>query len=137
MRQSTQRPASGTWHGGRAGGGEPSTKEEHPRVAQEEGARALRARPDEAGFGRAHLQGARPRGSDENAGLGREARAPRSSSSQMPAAGGRDKVIAMATKTSSHQALLDKIQSLPPEKVAEVEDFVDFLRQRVDDSALV
>jgi len=71
-----QRPAPGTWHGGRAGGGgDPGTKEERPRVAQEEGARALRARPDEAGSGRAHLQGARPRGSDENAGLGREARA--------------------------------------------------------------
>ena len=29
-------------------------------------------------------------------------------------------------------ALIRKIQSLPPDKVAEVEDFVEFLRQRED-----
>jgi hypothetical protein len=29
------------------------------------------------------------------------------------------------------QALLKKIRTLPPEKVAEVEDFVDFLRERL------
>jgi len=34
------------------------------------------------------------------------------------------------------QDLLDRIKSLPPEKVAEVEDFIDFLRQRVDDRKL-
>lgn len=28
------------------------------------------------------------------------------------------------------QAILDKLQRLPPEKIAEVEDFVDFLQQR-------
>ena len=28
------------------------------------------------------------------------------------------------------QILMEKIQILPPEKIAEVEDFVDFLRQR-------
>lgn len=32
--------------------------------------------------------------------------------------------------------LLKKIQSLPPEKAAEVEDFVDFLRLREDESRL-
>ena len=30
------------------------------------------------------------------------------------------------------QALLDKLKQLPPERVAEVEDFVDFLRSRGD-----
>ena len=29
--------------------------------------------------------------------------------------------------------LIDKIRSLPPEKVAEVEDFVDFLKMRDED----
>jgi hypothetical protein len=28
------------------------------------------------------------------------------------------------------QSLIDKIRSLPPERVAEVEDFVDFLKMR-------
>ena len=31
------------------------------------------------------------------------------------------------------QNLIDKIQSLPPERLAEVEDFVDFLRMRDED----
>lgn len=31
------------------------------------------------------------------------------------------------------QSLIDKIRSLPPEKVAEVEDFVDFLKMRDED----
>jgi hypothetical protein len=31
------------------------------------------------------------------------------------------------------QTLIDKIRSLPPEKVAEVEDFVDFLKMRDED----
>ncbi len=30
------------------------------------------------------------------------------------------------------QALLEKLKQLPPERVAEVEDFVDFLRTRGD-----
>ncbi len=34
-------------------------------------------------------------------------------------------------------ALIDKIRSLPPEKVSEVEDFVDFLRMREEDRQLV
>jgi hypothetical protein len=38
---------------------------------------------------------------------------------------------------SSEQELLDKIRSLPPEMAAEVEDFVDFLRQRQTDRTLV
>ena len=32
--------------------------------------------------------------------------------------------------------LIEKIRSLPPEKAAEVEDFVDFLRQRSDENRL-
>jgi len=32
--------------------------------------------------------------------------------------------------------LIEKIQSLPPEQIAEVEDFVDFLRQRCHDRRL-
>jgi hypothetical protein len=31
------------------------------------------------------------------------------------------------------QTLIDKIRSLPPEKLAEVEDFVDFLKMRDED----
>ncbi len=34
------------------------------------------------------------------------------------------------------QDLLEKIRTLPVEKLAEVEDFVDFLRQRDDDRRL-
>ena len=34
------------------------------------------------------------------------------------------------------QAILEKLKQLPPERLAEVEDFVDFLRAREDDRAL-
>ena len=34
-------------------------------------------------------------------------------------------------------ALVEKIESLPPERLAEVEDFVDFLQTRESDQALV
>ena len=33
--------------------------------------------------------------------------------------------------------LIEKLKLLPPERLAEVEDFVDFLRERVEDRALV
>lgn len=33
-------------------------------------------------------------------------------------------------------ALLEKLKQLPPQRLAEVEDFVDFLRSREDDRAL-
>ncbi len=36
----------------------------------------------------------------------------------------------MATPMQNTQALIDKIQSLPADRIAEVEDFVDFLKQR-------
>ena len=35
------------------------------------------------------------------------------------------------------RTLIEKIRSLRPERVAEVEDFVDFLRQRDEDRRLV
>jgi len=43
----------------------------------------------------------------------------------------------MNGQTLREQALIEKIRSLPPEKIAEVEDFVDFLRQRGEDRLLV
>lgn len=36
----------------------------------------------------------------------------------------------------NQQAIIEKIKGLPPERVAEVEDFVDFLRARNDDQRL-
>ena len=36
----------------------------------------------------------------------------------------------MSKKAPADPDLVEKIRSLPPEKVAEVEDFVDFLRER-------
>lgn len=36
----------------------------------------------------------------------------------------------MAKQDGSEQGLLEKIRDLPPDKAAEVEDFIDFLRQR-------
>ncbi len=38
--------------------------------------------------------------------------------------------------TSAEQVLIDKIKQLPPQRMAEVEDFVDFLRAREDESRL-
>ena len=37
----------------------------------------------------------------------------------------------------SDQTLIEKIQTLPPERIEEVEDFVDFLKTRDQDRALV
>lgn len=39
---------------------------------------------------------------------------------------------AMRRAQLSQKNLIEKINALPPEKVAEVEDFVDFLSQRLD-----
>jgi len=36
----------------------------------------------------------------------------------------------MTTPTHSVQTLIEKIQSLPTDRITEVEDFVDFLKQR-------
>ena len=39
----------------------------------------------------------------------------------------------LGTISNQEQTLIEKIRALPPEKVLEVEDFIDFLRQyRVD-----
>lgn len=37
----------------------------------------------------------------------------------------------------SDQTLIEKIQTLPPERIEEIEDFVDFLKTRDQDRALV
>jgi hypothetical protein len=39
--------------------------------------------------------------------------------------------------STPHQTLLEKIKQLPPQRMAEVEDFVDFLRSREDERRLV
>ena len=38
--------------------------------------------------------------------------------------------------TASEKLLIDKIKQLPPQRKAEVEDFVDFLRAREDERRL-
>ena len=43
----------------------------------------------------------------------------------------------MPTDDAQVVTLIEKIRVLPPEKLVEVEDFVDFLRQREDDRRLV
>ena len=42
------------------------------------------------------------------------------------------KISDMSKQAAREDALIRKIRSLPPEKVAEVEDFVEFLAQRDD-----
>ncbi len=42
----------------------------------------------------------------------------------------------MSVQYDSQKNLMEKIITLPPEKVAEVEDFVDFLRLRLEDRRL-
>lgn len=37
----------------------------------------------------------------------------------------------------TEQALLEKLKTLPPQRLAEVEDFVDFLRTRDEEHSLV
>lgn len=39
-------------------------------------------------------------------------------------------------KSSNEQRLLEKIRQLPPERISEVEDFIDFLYQRNADRSL-
>ena len=38
--------------------------------------------------------------------------------------------------STSEQVLIEKIKQLPPQRLAEVEDFVDFLHRREDDQRL-
>ena len=42
----------------------------------------------------------------------------------------------MNRQVMQEHTLIEKIRALPPQRVAEVEDFVDFLRQRDDDRRL-
>jgi hypothetical protein len=42
----------------------------------------------------------------------------------------------MTGQSVQDQALIEKIRSLPPEKIAEVEDFIDFLHHRSEDRFL-
>ena len=39
-------------------------------------------------------------------------------------------------RNNREQEFIEKMRSLPPEKAAEVEDFIDFLRQRESDREL-
>jgi hypothetical protein len=39
--------------------------------------------------------------------------------------------------SQSEESILEKLKRLPPERVAEVEDFVDFLRERAEEQRLV
>lgn len=43
----------------------------------------------------------------------------------------------MAIERNHLRELIDKLEGLPPERVAEVEDFIDFLQQRDRDDRLV
>ncbi len=42
----------------------------------------------------------------------------------------------MATEHNHIRELIDKLETLPPERVAEVEDFIDFIKQRDQDRQL-
>jgi hypothetical protein len=42
----------------------------------------------------------------------------------------------MSRGSNQKRTLIDKLDQLPPERVAEVEDFVDFLRSRDQDRSL-
>jgi hypothetical protein len=53
--------------------------------------------------------------------------------SSSPSIGTIASFIAM---TAAEQSLIDKIKQLPPQRMAEVEDFVDFLRTREDEQRL-
>jgi hypothetical protein len=42
----------------------------------------------------------------------------------------------MATEHNHIRELIDKLEALPPERIAEVEDFIDFIKQRDQDRQL-
>ena len=46
----------------------------------------------------------------------------------------KKKITGSSRVPAPQRAILSKMRELPPEKVAEVEDFVDFLRQRQQES---
>ncbi len=43
----------------------------------------------------------------------------------------------MATERNHIRELVDKLEALPPERIAEVEDFIDFLNSRNPDRRLI
>ena len=47
------------------------------------------------------------------------------------------KGIKMSTARKQEQDLIKKIRMFAPERLAEVDDFVDFLRQRINDRGLI
>ncbi len=42
----------------------------------------------------------------------------------------------MTTERNHIRELIDKLEALPPERIAEVEDFIDFVKQRDTDRQL-
>jgi len=42
----------------------------------------------------------------------------------------------MATNSNHINELIDKLETLPPERIAEIEDFIDFIKQRDQDRQL-
>ena len=42
----------------------------------------------------------------------------------------------MATERNHIRELIDKLEALPPERIEEVEDFIDFIKQRDQDRQL-
>jgi hypothetical protein len=44
--------------------------------------------------------------------------------------------LTMATERDYIRELIDKLEELPPERIAEVEDFIDFLNSRAPDRRL-
>ncbi len=42
----------------------------------------------------------------------------------------------MATERNHIRELIDKLEALPPERINEVEDFIDFIKQRDQDRQL-
>lgn len=42
----------------------------------------------------------------------------------------------MATNRNHISELIDKLETLPPERIAEIEDFIDFIKQRNQDQQL-
>lgn len=44
--------------------------------------------------------------------------------------------LIMATNIKHIRELIDKLEALPPERIVEVEDFIDFLKQRDTDRHL-
>jgi hypothetical protein len=49
----------------------------------------------------------------------------------------QDRNLRFAMAIRNKAALLENIRALPPDKITEVEDFVEFLRFRTDDQTLV